>query len=897
MKNFYHLALQTITLLFLTQISFAQISGLTWQDYNANNLKEPSEIPQAQIGVKAFGTNGNLINSTVTDAAGNYKLDIPAGQHVRLEFSGIPEGYVTSFAKATTHFVTSPSEVSLGIYHPATFTGNNPTAVQTVFAMRDLSVKTLTPISSLVKYPAFPSDNMTYTGMTLVQNTGSIWGLAYDRQRKILFSSALAKRHSALGSLGPGGIYVTSVENNQTKPFVNLDELGFKTVPVPLDRHLSTELGSWDHDSLMFSQVGKIGLGGIDISDDSRYLFTVNLYDRHLYRIKLNPDASVPKAADIVRYALPVTGFTGGELRPFAVKYYNGKVYVGMVCDAQTSQKAQDLMAAVYEIQADDNDPANATFKEITRFPLNYPRGYVDYNVRGWFPWTDDYRQVIVPFQTSWMIYPQPMLADIEFDTDGSLIISLMDRLGHQSAGVSLNYDNDDILRASNGLSGGDVVRLSKDADGYHLEQNGKSGNHVSLGKDNGQGPGGGEFYYQDNFVTSDIEWHQESAMGGLALLPASKSVMVSIREPINYTTGGARWFSSETGASVFAFEIFPTGMVPNYFWKQNNVGDIELITPLPLIEIGDRVWMDNNENGIQDADELVSPGIILQLFRDGQFIGSTISGSDGRYLFNSANVSEPIKSRTNYEVRIPLNQAGRTLFITRTSAGDSRELDSDATKTSANYASMFLTTKNPGENILDLDIGFQCVDKPNVTAHFDCQNNVVKVSVSGSDKNQRFDLSPSSMYTGTALYTSARPIPNSGLIVEEALQADKPFIATARIFSESGCFQDVFLSTQEQPGCAYIPASLFDSNPYTLVIYPNPSSGPVSIAYKGVTGIGKVSIQVHDDRGNLLKSKEVSSQDGYYLNSFDLSNLTVGLYVITVTDGDKKVSKTFAKF
>ncbi|GLU52685.1 SdrD B-like domain-containing protein [Dyadobacter frigoris] len=897
MKNFYRLSLQTLTLLFVTQLCFAQISGLTWQDYNANSIKESSEKPQAQIRVKAFDRSGNMISSAVTDASGSYKLDIAGSQHVRVEFSDIPEGYVTALAKATTQFVTSPAEISLGIYHPATFSGDHPFAVQTVFASGDLSTKTPEPISSLVKYSAFPYSGMIYSAITHVKNTGSVWGLAYDRQRRILFSSSLAKRHSALGSQGPGGIYATFLDNNQTRPFVNLDALGFKTVPFPLDRQLSTELAGADHDSLMFSQVGKIGLGGIDISDDSRYLFTVNLYDRHLYRIKLSVDASPPKVDDVIRFPLPLTGFTGGEPRPFAVKYYNGKVYVGMVCDAQISQKATDLMAYVYEIQADEIGSGAANFKEVTRFSLDYPRGYIDYNVKGWFPWTDNYQQTVPPYHTTWMIYPQPMLADIEFDSDGSLIISLMDRLGHQTGNGSPYRNKEGYFSSATGISGGDVLRLNKDVAGYHMEQNGKSGANVSLGKDNGQGPAGGEFYYQDNFVSGNIEWHQESATGGLAILPASKSVMVSIREPDSYTTGGARWFNNETGASMDAFAVFPTSMRANYFWKPNNVGDIELITPLPPIEIGDRVWADNNGNGLQDADEAASPGILLQLYRNGQYLGSTVSGNDGRYAFNAGNVGESIKSRTNYQVRIPLNQAGRTLSPTQVSAGDSRELDSDAAITSADYASISVLTKNPGENILDLDIGFQCIDKPQVTAKFDCQNNVVKLSLSGYNQNQHFDLTPGATYLGTALYTSASAMPNSGLILEQALQVDKPFIATARIFAESGCFQDLFLTTEGRSGCAYIPESLFTSEPYTLIIYPNPSSGPVNIAYKGATTNAKVRIQLTDNRGNILKSTEVSSQDGYYLNGFDLSNLTVGLYIISVTDQNKMVTKTFAKF
>jgi hypothetical protein len=114
---------------------------------------------------------------------------------------------------------------------------------------------------------------MQYKALGKVTETGSIWGQGYDRQEKRLFSAALAKRHSAFGSLGSGGIYVTDIEAVETKPFVSLDALGFATSSGPFQRELTEDWKKPDHDSLIFSQVAKMGLGGLDISDDSRYLF------------------------------------------------------------------------------------------------------------------------------------------------------------------------------------------------------------------------------------------------------------------------------------------------------------------------------------------------------------------------------------------------------------------------------------------------------------------------------------------------------------------------------------------------------------------------------------------------------------------------------------------------
>lgn len=145
-------------------------------------------------------------------------------------------------------------------------------------------------ISSLVSYAARSGDSLKYKALAPFKQTGSVWRLAYDRQNQVLFSSAIAKRHSALGTQGSGGIYATDITTNTTKPFLNLDALGYSTGNASLVRDLSSDWSVASHDSLMFAQVGKLGLGGLDISDDSRYLYTINLYDKHLYRIELPVD-------------------------------------------------------------------------------------------------------------------------------------------------------------------------------------------------------------------------------------------------------------------------------------------------------------------------------------------------------------------------------------------------------------------------------------------------------------------------------------------------------------------------------------------------------------------------------------------------------------------------------
>ncbi|CAG5003322.1 hypothetical protein DYBT9275_03127 [Dyadobacter sp. CECT 9275] len=898
MKNHYFITLVLLAA-GLPQIhSIAQITGQTWQDVNFNGVLDDTEATQAQVNVTAYDGQGKLITSAVTDGNGAYVLDVPPGQRVRLNFINLPEGMVPVAGNSQILFATAPAQISLPFYNPTRFAGSKPRAVQAVYGLGNLDNKSLDALSSLVSYPAYAADTVKYAALAPFKQTGSVWGLAYDRARQVLFSAAIAKRLGALGTEGSGGIYITDSKSGDTRPFINLDALGFSTGNDQLRRDLSSDWAIAGHDSLMFSQVGKVGLGGLDISDDSRFLYTINLYDKHLYRITLksspNPQPSAPTPTLITRFPLPATSLKGGEARPFAVKYYNGKVYVGMVCDAQLSQKAEDLHAYVYMIEADEADPSKTKFKELTHFSLNYTRGVLDYGVTGWYPWTDNYLETVVLGQSGWMIYPQPILADIEFDTDGSMIVSMMDRLGHQTADVQLyRPDVTGSFLTARGLSGGDVLRLGKARNNFQIEQNGQAGARVSAGRSNGEGPGGGEFYRDDSFTSAGITWHHETAAGGLAILPDANSLLVSVREPDRSVTGGVKWFDNETGALTGALSVFPGGMKPGYFWKSNNVGDIELITELPETEIGDRVWIDNDGDGLQGADEPALPGITLQLYRNNELIGTTVSDENGTYHFNKQNVKETITSRTAYEVRIPFKQETGVLNPTATRQGSVAGIDNDAVSDPQGYAVMAFSTANPGEHIQHLDAGFQCSDKPRISSKMTCLNNQVQVSLTGHHETQRYDLVENDYYNGKTIYATANAIQADGLVAEKALPESGSYQATLRVYAPSGCYSDHFISTIDQPGCAFIPDNLSLKDPYSIAVYPNPSSGPIQLAYRGGASEGVLRIQITDKTGRVIETRTATLNNGYYLDRANVSKQPAGTYLITVKEGNRKTTKT----
>ncbi|ARU59807.1 hypothetical protein CBW65_01135 [Tumebacillus avium] len=98
----------------------------------------------------------------------------------------------------------------------------------------------------------------------------------------------------------------------------------------------------------------------------------------------------------------------------------------------------------------------------------------------------------------------------------------------------------------------------------------------------------------------------------------------------------------------------------------------------LPKGSIGDRVWIDANKNGVQDAGEAGQNGVTVELYNDkNQRVASTVTGTmngkAGLYKFDQLAAG-------SYEVRFVLPSA--TVEFTAAGLGASRSLDSDANAT-----------------------------------------------------------------------------------------------------------------------------------------------------------------------------------------------------------------------
>ncbi|MBL7771687.1 MAG: T9SS type A sorting domain-containing protein [Chitinophagaceae bacterium] len=626
--------------------------GTVYYDYNINGLKDVTETAGQQgVDVTVFDVNGATYSAT-TNYLGQWKLSIPSANYpVRVEYSNIPSSLRSSASiagKTTVQFYNSSTcNADLGVLYTEDYSQADPDIYMATWFNGDPAHASLANNLALHKtqyskstganvLPGGPSSDVG-PGVIPYSTAGALWGLAWDKKRKVMYTSAVVRRHTGLGTMGLAGLYKYDPVSNTTSG-MDLSSIGlnFGTLGSNASRGLAGPL-SPNYDVEGFSKVGKCGIGDIDISEDGETLYLVNLFDRSLVSLKVDADnnsATNPVAADASTFAIPDPGCNNGSFRPFGLKVSKGLVYIGVVCDASVSQNKSDLTATIYAF-----NPSTTTFTSVMEFPLTYPKGVaIGATPSGWMPWTDNYNTQITLGSTpgagaTYIGYPTPMMSDIEFDIDGRMILSIADRASWQWGWW--NYSPNTSSNALySGFSGGDVLRAHYANGVYTLENNAKSGPYSGAYPGNNQGPGFGEFY-QDGI------YHPDDGIGSLAVKPGSGEIVAGAMDPNWTCSGGYRFYNSTTGAALRNVNVFGNGcasFVTETFGKAAGLGDIELAVDQPnFSQIGNRVWADLDGDGIQDPNEPGIAGVQLCLYNAaGTNIATTNTDANGNYYFGN---------------------------------------------------------------------------------------------------------------------------------------------------------------------------------------------------------------------------------------------------------------------
>jgi hypothetical protein len=899
------LLLSILFCLFFTPLVLeAQITGSVFRDYNGNGTKETNEPLVSGITVTAYGSSGAVCGMATTSGSTtpNYSLTGCGTAAVRVEFSIATSG---SCAQSGVDFTAlggstygSSVQFKTGNATNVNFAINNPNDYNTGTTGINAFIPCYVggnPLGggnsgSSDWFVGFPYTNSGTTAPTQKMDgtvIGSVWGVAYSKQAQKIFTSAFLKRHTGLGTLGSGGIYMLTPTANSfsATAFYNMDANGYRTraassampygdnssfiingagtiatfqgatdaasgAPIGLgvignngggaagtDRGLSATRTDPSNDPAAFDQVGKVGLGGLEISDDGKFLFVINLFDRKVYRLELN-DAYNPSAViAVTAYSLPSVTVTNGVLRPFGNKFHQGKLYVGAVTTGENNGQnivngATDLYAYVFQLEAATGAASFNSTPTIT-YPLNYLKGEVEYidgtgsDFEGarWLPWTNSTASALE--NSSWIVYPSPMLTDIDFTEKGDLVMAFTDRGGHQWG--TYNYKNLTGTPTALFEVGGDILIAGKNCSTgvYSLESNGAYSSDgqtltsSSGGVGNNEGPNGGEFFNNEKYDP----YHYETVQGAVATLPGQAAILTTVMDPTTIFEGGTVLFSTKNGTASNQYQLY-VGNNTGDNGKANGLGDIELSKIESPIEIGNRVWNDGDRDGYQDAGEAGIGSLTIYLYEGTTHVGTTTTDANGNYYFNAANVNlngaSGLKPHSTYQIRIafaqpPLSNLGLTTVNVGSNASDL--IDNDATSSGTN-AIIDITLANAGENNHTLDFGFSCIPPTITSVAFDtakCVNGVMNSNawvavrgISGMAKYAYATNGTSGLFANTATASTADSIRLSNIA--------NPSVSTTYTFriwgADTTCYNDttVVLPPSVCPPCSITGAFMQNS-------------------------------------------------------------------------------------
>jgi len=715
--------------------------------------------------------------------------EIPANTAVRVEFSaysavdfpsfsgtgnGTNVQFVTAGAAATANFaINAPEDFWRNSNDATGLVVNNRRGTLTGYSQGKFNVLQIKNSTTTVGTPAASNEVTIDTSRrpSMHIQTGSLFGLASQRKQKRFFASAALKRDVDLGPKGTSGIYIFDLNSGNytltggfslqgVVPSNSATALDFGTVTRSTtssnDNFLTNTSGTPSRDIDASNKAGKTAFGDIEADPGTDTVYMVNLNQRNL--IVFNASAasstlvsasaatlgSLIKVYDIPSLAgMPAPAATGDIIRPYAVKIYKGVGYLGVVSDASSSKNIANLKGYIVRF-----DPKNITAGVTVVASINFSNFEPFWASAGsdrWHPWTNTYSDATGNAGHNsdlTVIYAQPMIASIEFNEDESMNIGIRDRWGDQGGNFAY-IPVSGTSTTTQTVSQGDLLHACKVGTTWVLE--GTAGSCDQPAANLEPSPlyttnttnnfGNGSSYQQ-----TGKEWYADRAgdgnaecfEGGGSKLMGSYKIISTVFSPVNaggntsgtnnWSTQGMQWNDVNTGLKT---QIARTNGDDGNLDKCATMGDVEMMLDPAPIQIGNRIWLDNNNNGIQDAGE-VTPGVpasttitLRSPGVDGIYgtaddqTWTTTTTATGNYYFDSSNVSgdnrKPATWKSNYgilpgydyriELAIPALEK-----LTATDTGSNNNIDNDA-RLSGTLAIIPVNTLVTDHS---MDIGFQ---------------------------------------------------------------------------------------------------------------------------------------------------------------------------------------------
>ena len=302
-----------------------------------------------------------------------------------------------------------------------------------------------------------------------------------------------------------------------------------------------------------------------------------------------------------------------------------------------------------------------------------------------------------------------------------------------------------------------------------------------------------------------------------------------------------------------------------------------------PQSTIGDRVWYDSNENGVQDMNEAGASSVQVRVFNsDGEVISETITDEEGYYM-----VEELITDEYFIQIVPPLGYAITTAHMT------DDELDSDIDHSMGLNTSSMISLEI-GEQKMNIDAGLV------FSSILSVENINLKVQRADDVNvlNWIVESDPTAThYTVERRLGSTNQFEQIGDVLSTQSTSMAMYTYTDYNAQEAGEYYyrvKQFRDTEEIGGSQIVYIQVTSETQIDVTVYPNPVVDKVNVVFSNLQDFG--TIQMSDANGKIvMPSKKVYQigQTKEIVETLDLREYARGVYYLTVTsEGSTKTIK-----
>jgi hypothetical protein len=523
---------------------------------------------------------------------------------------------------------------------------------------------------------------------------------------------------------------------------------------------ITTCENDWGHDIASFDKVGKISLGDMDVSEDGANLFVVNMADKKIYR--MSTTSAPTTSADVATLTIPLAASgtsykcASADSRPMAVTIHDGVGYVGVTCSQESGAASSDPRGYIYKF---DPVAMTATATPVLNFLWSYTKSDAGVSFTNNTAWSSTWTTATA-YGSDWPHEHkvEPIISSIVFD-DADMIVGIRNRNHDQLSQNAFNLNSSDTTTRANPstLDGGDIVRACRSGSPWAAEGDSTAGwaeTNCTGGYYTGWSSGSTTAYGTQSLYD---RWLRYATQGSMVLLPGSQSRRAELYAPgatSGFMPGGklihtrgdpaSTWYSGGIGsfspdygwdltggatsattydsadgsnANIYADSVYSDSVVPSSnMGKTNGLGDLEVLCLYAPIDIGDRLWRDNNADGLQTAGEPGLSDVTVRLMQGTSTLATATTDSNGSYLFSrrtGASTGSAILGVTNlkpgqsgFYVKVDLADSDipSGYHLTSRNTGTNGRIDSDGQADGGTATFKIATSYSQS---LDFDFGF----------------------------------------------------------------------------------------------------------------------------------------------------------------------------------------------